>query len=370
MSSLAPVSPVRSALSSGEMTPEIFLSKYKNPIIISTTGPNILQRSDSGITSSTTTLSTTNSTPTSPKKTTPSKIPNNLINKPSLNIPNYTLSNQVGSSSIIFNILLIVEQKADCYPKLAVTCEWNTCAIHAILNEAGGEIIQLPGGMEPCTPGNQLEYNKPHPINPFFVAYGKRLIPTDALFDEMIAKSTDQRHSQFYTILAIQEKQKELKKLLDLQDLQYEQQYQQSLLQQQEQQQGQEEQQGQEGQEGEQEQEGKEGENNKKENDEKNDQENHESNNENLKEKINIDEKDIKNKKESKKKQIIIIEEEEEKEKKIIIQDQEIEEDEIINSNQPQTLSLGLGLLGILIGVIVCSFAILYQLQNRPINSK
>mmetsp|Transcript_16631 Transcript_16631/g.25030 ORF Transcript_16631/g.25030 Transcript_16631/m.25030 type:complete len:373 (-) Transcript_16631:164-1282(-) len=79
-----------------------------------------------------------------------------------------------GGNSLL-NMLRVASGDADVYPKLAPTCEWNTCALHAIVNEAGGEILQIGGGAD-AVPGMQLEYNKPHPLNPYLVTYGKRLV--------------------------------------------------------------------------------------------------------------------------------------------------------------------------------------------------
>jgi len=59
------------------------------------------------------------------------------------------------------------------YPRLAPTSEWDTCAAQAIVECAGGEVLQHAGG-KACSPGRPVEYNKPHPLNPFFVVYGKR----------------------------------------------------------------------------------------------------------------------------------------------------------------------------------------------------
>ncbi|CAM9776858.1 unnamed protein product [Chrysoparadoxa australica] len=77
----------------------------------------------------------------------------------------------MGSS---LKLLLVAEGSADVYPRLAPTCEWDTCASHAIVRAAGGEVLQLEGGKE-CSPGMPLAYNKPHPLNPFFVVYGRRV---------------------------------------------------------------------------------------------------------------------------------------------------------------------------------------------------
>mmetsp|Transcript_6157 Transcript_6157/g.18969 ORF Transcript_6157/g.18969 Transcript_6157/m.18969 type:complete len:108 (-) Transcript_6157:45-368(-) len=68
---------------------------------------------------------------------------------------------------------MVAEGAAHVYPRLAPTSEWDTCAAHAIVECAGGEVLQHAGGKD-CNPGASVEYNKPHPLNPFFVVYGKR----------------------------------------------------------------------------------------------------------------------------------------------------------------------------------------------------
>mmetsp|Transcript_6159 Transcript_6159/g.18975 ORF Transcript_6159/g.18975 Transcript_6159/m.18975 type:complete len:213 (-) Transcript_6159:45-683(-) len=70
-------------------------------------------------------------------------------------------------------LLMVAEGAAHVYPRLAPTSEWDTCAAHAIVECAGGEVLQHAGGKD-CNPGASVEYNKPHPLNPFFVVYGKR----------------------------------------------------------------------------------------------------------------------------------------------------------------------------------------------------
>jgi 3'-phosphoadenosine 5'-phosphosulfate (PAPS) 3'-phosphatase len=318
MSSLGAVSPLRASLSSSDLTPERLLSRYKNPVIISTSGSSILHRSDSGFPASDL------STPSSAADSTnhhPSS------SKPSITIPPYALSSQLGSQSIVLNILLLAEGKADCYPRLSMSCEWNTCAAHAILNEAGGEIVQLANGMDnstQCIPGEQLIYNKPHPINPYFVAYGKRLIPAHLLSHDYglgipaglptnaVSTSTgnSELESKYYTMLAIQAKQEELKRLLDLQDLEYE-----KSLQEQRQQQQQ-----QEGDDDEEVDDGDEG---------------------------------------------------------SPAQEQQSDDVNVVNGkdevsgvelNRPKTLSLSLGLFGIFVAVAVCCLGVLYQIQHKPIN--
>lgn len=62
--------------------------------------------------------------------------------------------------------LLLADQQADIYPRLAPTMEWDTGAAHIVLKEAGGEVINA----ETRQP---LEYNKEVLLNPHFVAMGQ-----------------------------------------------------------------------------------------------------------------------------------------------------------------------------------------------------
>lgn len=66
----------------------------------------------------------------------------------------------MGSS---LKICLVAEGKADIYPRLGPTCEWDTGAAHAVLKAAGGSITTVDG--EP------LRYNqKDSLLNPYFIA--------------------------------------------------------------------------------------------------------------------------------------------------------------------------------------------------------
>jgi 3'(2'), 5'-bisphosphate nucleotidase len=65
----------------------------------------------------------------------------------------------VGSS---MKILWIAENKADIYPRLAPTMEWDTCAAHAILRACGG-VLEL------VDKGGELIYNKCNLLNPYFI---------------------------------------------------------------------------------------------------------------------------------------------------------------------------------------------------------
>ena len=89
---------------------------------------------------------------------------------------------QLGSS---LKLLLVAEGAAHVYPRMAPTCEWDTAAAHAIVVEAGGEVVAAGAcdGKGVLLPGQDwrlalqqrqpVRYNKPHPLNPFFVVYGR-----------------------------------------------------------------------------------------------------------------------------------------------------------------------------------------------------
>jgi len=58
----------------------------------------------------------------------------------------------------------IAEGRADLYPRLGPTMEWDTAAGHAVLLAAGGRVETMEG--------RALGYGKPGLINPHFVAFG------------------------------------------------------------------------------------------------------------------------------------------------------------------------------------------------------
>ena len=62
-------------------------------------------------------------------------------------------------------LLWIAEGKADLYPRIAPTMEWDTAAAHIILQEAGGSVLEFESGQP-------LRYNKENLLNPFFIAEG------------------------------------------------------------------------------------------------------------------------------------------------------------------------------------------------------
>lgn len=64
-------------------------------------------------------------------------------------------------------ICKIAEGIADIYPRLSDTMEWDTCAAHLVLNEAGGSLFNLKN--------KELTYNKKTLINDRFIASSSNL---------------------------------------------------------------------------------------------------------------------------------------------------------------------------------------------------
>ena len=66
----------------------------------------------------------------------------------------------MGSS---IKLCLVAEGKADIYPRLGPTSEWDTAAAHAVVNAAGGEVVIAESG-------HPLLYNtKDSLLNPHFL---------------------------------------------------------------------------------------------------------------------------------------------------------------------------------------------------------
>jgi 3'(2'), 5'-bisphosphate nucleotidase len=70
----------------------------------------------------------------------------------------------IGSS---LKFCLLAEGRADVYPRLGPTSEWDTAAGHAVLVAAGGQVRRVDGA--------SLLYNTQRDwVNPYFIAYGPR----------------------------------------------------------------------------------------------------------------------------------------------------------------------------------------------------
>ena len=72
---------------------------------------------------------------------------------------------EVVSMGSSLKLCLVAEGRADLYPRLAPTSEWDTAAAHAVVRAAGGEVV--------TTEFQPLRYNhKESLLNPFFLVLG------------------------------------------------------------------------------------------------------------------------------------------------------------------------------------------------------
>jgi 3'(2'), 5'-bisphosphate nucleotidase len=70
----------------------------------------------------------------------------------------------MGSS---LKICLVAAGDADIYPRLGPTSEWDTAAAHAVVDCAGGALVDLEG--------RALRYNtKAEVLNPYFLVFGDK----------------------------------------------------------------------------------------------------------------------------------------------------------------------------------------------------
>lgn len=75
----------------------------------------------------------------------------------------HPIRNYIGVGSSL-KFCLVAEGKADLYPRLGPTMEWDTAAGHAVLSASGGSVTTLQG--------KPLRYGKPGYANPHFCAHG------------------------------------------------------------------------------------------------------------------------------------------------------------------------------------------------------
>jgi 3'(2'), 5'-bisphosphate nucleotidase len=68
------------------------------------------------------------------------------------------------SSGSSLKFMLLINGKADVYPRYAPTMEWDTAAAHAVVNSAGVKVLQAGSN-------DELVYNKENLLNPYFICY-------------------------------------------------------------------------------------------------------------------------------------------------------------------------------------------------------
>ncbi len=77
----------------------------------------------------------------------------------------------MGSS---LKLCLVAEGRADVYPRLGPTMEWDTAAAHAVVAAAGGRVLDFEG--------RPLRYNKEDLHNPYFIVLGEKPVPWRAAY--------------------------------------------------------------------------------------------------------------------------------------------------------------------------------------------
>ena len=78
-------------------------------------------------------------------------------------------SHELISMGSSLKLCLVAEGRADLYPRLGPTMEWDTAAAHAVVNAAGGRVHDFDG--------DPLRYNKEDLHNPYFIVLGERSVP-------------------------------------------------------------------------------------------------------------------------------------------------------------------------------------------------
>lgn len=94
---------------------------------------------------------------------------NTFINKDTLDYINTYDKPQLKQKGSALKFMLIANAKADVYPRLAPTMEWDTAGPQIIIEEAGGQLLNF----EDLKP---MHYNKESLVNPGFIAKSIEII--------------------------------------------------------------------------------------------------------------------------------------------------------------------------------------------------
>lgn len=88
-----------------------------------------------------------------------------IVSRSNLNAETQTFINRLGVTELVpmgssLKFCHIAEGGADIYHRLGPTCEWDTAAVQAVLEGAGGAVVEVCGRQP-------LRYGKAETLNPF-----------------------------------------------------------------------------------------------------------------------------------------------------------------------------------------------------------
>ena len=90
------------------------------------------------------------------------------LNEATQAIVNEFIEPELVASGSSLKFMKIAKGEAHVYPRMAPTMEWDTCAAQAILEEAGGFVLQADNE-------EAVIYNKEDLLNPSFIAIGNQV---------------------------------------------------------------------------------------------------------------------------------------------------------------------------------------------------
>ena len=98
------------------------------------------------------------------------------LNNDTKNFINQFNNPEILNTGSSIKLLYIAEEKADIYPRLAPTSEWDTCAAHAVVKYAGGNVLKYNSDINfnefiknKLNEKEELLYNKENILNPYFI---------------------------------------------------------------------------------------------------------------------------------------------------------------------------------------------------------
>lgn len=91
------------------------------------------------------------------------------LNEETKNFINNFKNPKIVNTGSSIKLLWIAEGKADIYPRIAPTSEWDTCAAHAVVKYAGGKVLKYKKDVNIENLNEEIVYNKENILNPYFI---------------------------------------------------------------------------------------------------------------------------------------------------------------------------------------------------------